>query len=1557
MPIFNCPDNNCNHCGTDLCICCPNGYESFDAGDTIEVKWQAPYNSTDYVVNVTLYKGNEFAAIIAEYFNAHPTSYYRKSSIPWTIPTFLEQRDDYRIKVTIIAGDNLGQSDFSDNYFEIVNTINQPPVADAGDDQTVVENSIVQLDASGSYDPDGDTITYAWSAPVGITLTNANSVNPIFTAPEVTEDTEYQFILVVNDGEFDSSQDAVTITVENFIPNQAPTADAGEDQDINEGMFVTLDGTGSFDPEGSNLTYTWTAPVGITLSNVNAVSPTFTAPNVDDDTPYSFTLEVSDGDLTDTDDVTITVLNVAVPQPPVADAGDNQTVDEGDLVTLDGSGSYDPEGEDVTYMWTAPDGITLSDQSIVNPTFTAPEVISVTDYIFTLTVEDPHGLSDTDNVTITVNPVADPPVLGGQYNYNNDDYYTAVSLIRTNSGVYNFTPEYFLGPGNPCSHWRICPDGHEGANYDISGSFPFPEWEDVIYFNHTYTDIPSGDLLGTWRSYVKYIGDDSWTEFLGGLEITQDMLPQALPAELTIEASSIQNHVNITLGDDFTWMYTAGGVWSDITHCIYPEEYSSPYLLADIVPDQSNCVNYSDGGLCHNPNDLMAGSVISQYNLSTTAYGPYNLELTIRGMTQGSITCRLGLESPSATFNSNGTHSGNIEASSLSPNTFYIYPTPDFNGIIDNVSLKLSGGGDELISNGDFSNSLQDWSGTTCWEHAYFPFPIPKNTVSQEDWCVNTHGLCLHTFSDDVTTWHVPTYYARGYLAGAFSVFLGTSSYSSSINYENYPLNPYELTITCDVSDILTVYSNAQFYIYNNTYQSEALTPGNGIITYTVTATAGNSANLEGNWTIEWQDGSGSTLESITQSVPADTFSPPPDFGNVDYSLEHPNDWNLTITCDVSDILTEHSDALFYIYKEGSTGTSIQPNDNNTITYTETAGNSTDLEGNWIIKWQNGGGEVINSTTCTVSSLPQFEDVTDNLSIDYNNWPATPFELTIECNVAAIINDSQYLGTDEFYISNSNYSSDPLPPDNNDIITYTAAGDEGGLEGIWTIEWQDSEGGLINSTDYPITINHTLPNFVSDEHYTSINYEDWSGNPYELAITCDVSDILTEHSDALFYIYKEGSTGTSIQPNDNNIITYTVTASDSADLEGNWIIKWGNSNDYSIRSISHQVTEFPSPLVLNTPTSDWQVDYNNYSSNPYGLTITCDVSDILTAHSYAQFYIYKEGSTGTSIQPNDNNTITYTETATAGNSANLEGDWTIEWQDSGGNVINSATCSVSTSPSLPTFGEVEYTIIPDLSVSPVRYDFSIECDVDDILTEHSDAQFYIYNNTYQSGALTPGSGVWGKTTKCVIGYLAENELEGTWTIEWRNSGGEVINFHNEEIDQDVIQGVTLDGTTYNTPQGNSFYIQIPGGSSPYKQNTTDIGPIQLQLTQYETTKTWTSPQPYNSDTGVSMLSLHSYDLVPFTTGDRETWLKYEIVTEGGDTYPITPVNRPGQYPVIYNVNSTLPEELRSDRQQNFNEGFIDQKVFSWKVRITMLRPGNEVNRTPIVYTYRMRYYE
>ena len=180
--------------------------------------------------------------------------------------------------------------------------------------------------------------------------------------------------------------------------NQAPLANAGTDQSVNEGAFVTLDGSASKDPDLNPLTYSWTAPAGITLSSTTASKPTFTAPEITVNTDYVFSLLVNDGTVNSpADQVVITVKNALV-----ANAGADQTVNKGVVVTLDGSASSDPDGKTLSYKWTSPEGITLSSATAAKPTFTAPEVSLKTDYNFSLVVNNGTVDSPADQVVISV---------------------------------------------------------------------------------------------------------------------------------------------------------------------------------------------------------------------------------------------------------------------------------------------------------------------------------------------------------------------------------------------------------------------------------------------------------------------------------------------------------------------------------------------------------------------------------------------------------------------------------------------------------------------------------------------------------------------------------------------------------------------------------------------------------------------------------------------------------------------------------------------------------------------------------------------------------------------------------------------------------------------------------------------------------------------------------------------------------------------------------------------------------------------------------------------------
>ena len=150
-------------------------------------------------------------------------------------------------------------------------------------------------------------------------------------------------------------------------PNDAPTAVAGDDQNIRPGDIVFLDGSGSFDDNTASvdLVYAWTLTLATgsaaTLDNAAIAKPSFEA-----DVPgiYTAVLVVTDaGDLSSVpDQVTISSANLA----PTAAAGDDQLIQVGRVAGLDGSGSMDPESDQLTFAWSITDAPGGSGAMIAN---------------------------------------------------------------------------------------------------------------------------------------------------------------------------------------------------------------------------------------------------------------------------------------------------------------------------------------------------------------------------------------------------------------------------------------------------------------------------------------------------------------------------------------------------------------------------------------------------------------------------------------------------------------------------------------------------------------------------------------------------------------------------------------------------------------------------------------------------------------------------------------------------------------------------------------------------------------------------------------------------------------------------------------------------------------------------------------------------------------------------------------------------------------------------------------------------------------------------------------
>ena len=220
----------------------------------------------------------------------------------------------------------------------------------------------------------------------------------------------YALTILSSGGFGESNSRDVVITVTGIQPSTPLNIYAGSDLTVPEGDTVTLNGT-VIDAGSGTLTYSWSHNSSSTIQLTNPASPstTFTAPEVDENTAITFTLTADDGTVTATDSLVVTVTDGPIlNSPPVADAGQDQAVQEGRTVTLNGAAT-DPDGDSLTYAWSHDSTLEITfNASLPAATFAAPQVDADTIVTFTLTVSD--GLANsTDTVLVTVKDTSGDP--------------------------------------------------------------------------------------------------------------------------------------------------------------------------------------------------------------------------------------------------------------------------------------------------------------------------------------------------------------------------------------------------------------------------------------------------------------------------------------------------------------------------------------------------------------------------------------------------------------------------------------------------------------------------------------------------------------------------------------------------------------------------------------------------------------------------------------------------------------------------------------------------------------------------------------------------------------------------------------------------------------------------------------------------------------------------------------------------------------------------------------------------------------------------------------------
>ncbi len=411
------------------------------------------------------------------------------------------------------GSDKIKVFDSNLNYLHATGDIGNPTgIAIPGKDISYNPLNLDKDDGlSGGCVSDGDTISYTISytngnptSVTGVTITDTLSTWVNFAGPTTwdigtlapSESGSRTLTVTVNSlavpgGQIDN---AVTINANeagtgpttqheftDVCSNRPPTANADGPYTGDEGSVIMLDASGSSDPDSDPLTYAWDLDDDGFYDDATGAIISHTW---NDNYGGTVSVEVSDGQLTDTASTTVTVSNVA----PTVNAGSDQTVNEGELVTINPTFADVGSADTHTTLVNWGDG-TTPDSSTTH--IYADNGV----YTVTVTVTDDDGGVGSDTLTATVNNVA-PEIT---------DFTVTPSLVAVDETVTSDVT--FTDPGSADTHTTTVDWGDETV--DTSTTHEYTD-AGVYTVTATVTDDDSGSDTETFTYVVVYDPNDGF---------------------------------------------------------------------------------------------------------------------------------------------------------------------------------------------------------------------------------------------------------------------------------------------------------------------------------------------------------------------------------------------------------------------------------------------------------------------------------------------------------------------------------------------------------------------------------------------------------------------------------------------------------------------------------------------------------------------------------------------------------------------------------------------------------------------------------------------------------------------------------------------------------------------------------------------------------------------------------------------------------------------------------------------------------------------------------------